>query len=401
MSREEPLSTVPSTKPPRLESVDLLRGVVMIIMTLDHVRDFMSERLYMDPVDLKTTTPGIFLTRWITHYCAPTFIFLAGTSAFLTRMRGKSIPALSWFLLTRGLWLAFLEVTINRMLWMFNFDFHHHGAGVFWAIGWAMVVLSALVYLPTILIGILGVAMIASHNLLDGITAEQVHLPAWLWVILHSGGDATVIEGYTFNTGYCLIPWVGVMAAGYSFGTLLLLPQGTRQRTIFSLGVTLTAGFIILRCVNIYGDASLWQQQSDDLRTALSFLNCTKYPPSLLYLLMTLGPAVMALALFDRPLGEVSRPIITFGRVPLFFYILHIFLIHAAAVAIDFVRFGWSPLACAGPWEVKEGSVPPNYGLSLPMVYIAWISVLLLLYLPCRWFAGVKQRRRDVWLSYL
>jgi uncharacterized membrane protein len=401
MGSSETSNVTLAPRTPRLESVDLLRGVVMIIMALDHVRDFMSERLYMDPVDLRTTTPGIFLTRWITHFCAPTFIFLAGAAAFLSGARGRSAVNLSWFLFTRGLWLAFFEVTICRMLWMFNFDLHHHGAGVFWAIGWAMVVLSVLVYLPTWLTGMLGLVMIVSHNLLDGISANQVHLPGWIWLILHQPGDLPFAEGFTFGTGYCLIPWIGVMAAGYWFGTLLQLPQGVRQRVIFSLGAVVTASYIFLRAINIYGDASLWEKQPDYLMTGLSILNCTKYPPSLLYLLMTLGPAIMALALFDRPLGPLAKPIIVFGRVPLFFYVLHILLIHGGAVLIDYARFGWSPQAAAGPWDVHPETAPPGYGLSLPMVYAVWVGVVLVLYPPCRWYAGVKQRRRDFWLSYL
>jgi uncharacterized membrane protein len=389
------------TRPERLDSIDLLRGVVMILMALDHVRDFFSDRLFLDATDLKTTTPAVFLTRWVTHFCAPTFIFLAGTAAFLAGTRGRSRTDLSWFLLTRGLWLAFLEVTINRALWMFNYDLHHHGAGVFWAIGWAMVVLAGLVYLPASVVALLGVLMIVLHNLLDGLTAGQVGLPGWLWVILHSPGDATVVDGFTFGTGYCLVPWVGVMAAGYGFGKLLLLDRAVRRRVLLLLGAALTLGFVILRAANVYGDPRPWVEQSSPLWTLLSFLNCTKYPPSLLYLLMTLGPAVMALALFDRPPGPLARPVVTFGRVPLFFYLLHIALIHGGAVLCDWLRFGWSPLAAAGPWEVRPDAVPESYGLSLPLVYLVWVLVLLILYPPCRWFAEVKRRHPGGWLSYL
>lgn len=372
----------------------------MILMALDHVRDFFSDRLFQDPTDLKTTTPALFLTRWVTHFCAPTFIFLAGTAAFLSGTRGKSRPALSWFLLTRGLWLAFLEVTINRALWMFNYDLHHHGAGVFWAIGWSMVVLSGLVYLPSAVVTLFGVTMIALHNLLDGLTATQVHLPGWLWVILHSPGEEPVVDGITFGTGYCLVPWMGVMAAGYGFGELLLLNRSERRRRLVQLGMALTLGFVLLRTVNVYGDPHPWTEQSTRLRTFLSFLNCTKYPPSLLYLLMTLGPAILALALFDRPLGPLARPIVTFGRVPLFFYLLHIPLIHGGAVLCDWVRFGWSPQAAAGPWEVKPEAVSGNYGLSLPAVYLVWLLLVVILYPPCRWFAQVKRRHPNTWLSY-
>ncbi len=401
-------SIVPARpKPERLESIDLLRGVVMILMALDHVRDFFSERLYMDPVDLKTTTPGIFLTRWVTHFCAPTFIFLAGTAAFLSGTRGKTTPELSWLLFTRGLWLAFFEVVINRMFWMFNFDLLHHGAGVFWAIGWSMVVLSLLVYLPPWFVTTFGLTMIALHNLLDGLTAEQVHLPGWVWVILHSPGDGVVVHGVqksqdiTFGTGYCLIPWIGVMAAGYGFGTLMQMRRTVRRPLLFALGAAVCAAFVVVRAANVYGDPSPWAEQSSPLWTALSFLNCTKYPASLLYLLMTLGPGIVFLAVFDRPVGSWAQPVITFGRVPLFFYMLHIPLIHGGAVLLDWLRFGWSPLFGAGPWEVQPSAIPTTYGVGLPAVYLIWENLLFILYPPCRWFAEVKRRRRDGWLSYL
>jgi uncharacterized membrane protein len=373
----------------------------MILMALDHVRDFFSERLYLDATDLATTTPAYFLTRWVTHFCAPTFIFLAGTAAYLAGTRGKSTPALSRFLLTRGVWLAFFEVVVNRIMWMFNFDLHHHGAGVFWAIGWSMVALSFLVHLPTPVVTVFGMAMIGLHNLLDGLKAADLPLPGWLWTVLHDPGDATVVDGYTFGTGYSLIPWVGVMAAGYGFGTIILLDRATRRRRQFQIGTVLTLAFVALRAANVYGDPRPWSVQSSPLWTVLSFLNCTKYPPSLLYLLMTLGPAIWALAAFDRPLGPPAGAVITFGRVPLFYYLLHIPLIHGGAVLLDYFRFGWSPLATSGPWEVKPGEIPSSYGVSLPLVYLIWIGVVVILYWPCRWFAAMKQRRRDPWLSYL
>jgi uncharacterized membrane protein len=264
-----------------------------------------------------------------------------------------------------------------------------------------MVALSVLVYLPARLVALLGVLMIVLHNLLDGLTAEQVGLPGWVWVILHRPGDAPVVDGITFGTGYCLIPWTGVMAAGYGFGTLMQLPSGLRQRRLFLLGAVLTLSFVVVRAINVYGDPNPWAKQSSTLFTVLSFINCTKYPPSLLYLLMTLGPAIVALALFDRPLGRWAHPIIIFGRVPLFYYLLHILIIHSGVVLLDFARFGWSPLWGHGPWEVTRETVPDNYGVSLPMVYVIWIGLVLVLYPPCRWFADVKRRRRDAWLSYL
>jgi uncharacterized membrane protein len=294
-----------------------------------------------------------------------------------------------------------MEVTVNRALWMFNYDLHHHGAGVFWAIGWSMVALAGLVYLPAYVVTAFGVLMIVVHNLLDGLTADRVGLPDWLWIILHSPGDAPVADGFTFGTGYCLVPWMGVMAAGYGFGRLFQLDRPARRRRFIQIGVVMTLAFITLRAANVYGDPRPWTEQASRLWTFMSFLNCTKYPPSLLYLLMTLGPAILALAVFDRPLGRLERPVVTFGRVPLFFYLLHIPLIHGAAALCDYVRYGWSPLAAGGPWEVRPENVPESYGVSLPVVYAIWVGVVLVLYPACRWFANVKRRRRDAWLSYL
>jgi uncharacterized membrane protein len=389
------------SRPDRIDSIDLLRGAVMVLMALDHVRDFFSDRLYLDATDLTTTTTANFLTRWVTHFCAPTFIFLAGTSAFLSRTRGKSKRELSWFLLTRGAWLAILEVTINRALWMSNFDFVHHGAGVFWAIGWSMIALGLLIFLPIAIVTAIGVAMIAVHNRLDGRTSADVGLPDVIWTILHKPGEAAIFGDYTFGTGYCLIPWMGVMAAGYGFGSLFLLDRAVRRRWLFILGGALTIAFILLRAADDYGDPRPWSVQSSPVFTALSFLNCTKYPPSLLYLLMTLGPAIFALGIFDRPLVSIAKPIVTFGRVPLFYYLLHIPLIHGGAILLDHIRFGYSPLAGHGPWELKPDKLPADYGVGLPAVYLLWIALLLILYPCCRWFAEIKRRNRSVWLSYL
>jgi uncharacterized membrane protein len=420
MGTNVPLASAAAVRP-RLDSVDLLRGVVIMVMALDHVRDFWSDHLTMDVTDLSITTPGLFLTRWITHYCAPTFIFLAGVGAFLSTTRGKSTRDLSWFLLTRGLWLVFLELTVIRASWWFNWDPLHHGVGVFWPIGWSMVALAGLVYLPTSAVTAFGVVMIAYHNLLDGVTQVWIALPDWLWTILHQPGDEpvlhvpgwlwmilhqpgpdqTVVGSLTFGTSYCLIPWMGVMAAGYGFGSLLMLEPRVRRRQLLGLGAALTTAFVILRAANVYGDPRPWSEQRDILFTVFSFLNCTKYPPSLLYLLMTLGPAIFALGLFDRPLGPLARPIITFGRVPLFFYLLHIPLIHGGVVLCDYLRFGWSPQVFDGPWSARPKLVESNYGISLPMVYLVWVGVLVILYPVCHWFAGVKRRRREAWLSYL
>lgn len=402
----------------RLDSIDLLRGLVMVIMALDHVRDYFSHSFFTnpptDPTDLSNpaVTTSLFLTRWVTHYCAPTFVFLAGTGAFLAGTRGKSTKDLSWFLLTRGLWLVLLEITVVRLGWNFNLDYSYEfGGGVIWVIGWSMAILSVLVFLPTSAVAVLGIALLAYHNLLDGRSAEDVHLPPWLWVLLHSPNQFTVFESFQigsvtiptikFGSAYSLLPWLGVMAAGYGFGALFLLDRGQRRKQLLGLGLAMTFVFLVLRYANGYGDSRPWSVQTEPWRTVLSFLNCQKYPPSVLFVLMTLGPAITALGLFDRDWGAVAKFFITFGRVPLFYYLLHISLIHGLAVGIDYWRYGYSPYWGEAPWPLRRDTLPPDYGFDLPTVYLIWIGVVLFLYPLCWWFAGVKARRRDGWLSYL
>jgi uncharacterized membrane protein len=416
----------------RLDAIDLLRGVVMVVMALDHVRDYFNNTLFTDPptdaTNLHTTNAALFLTRWVTHFCAPTFVFLAGTGAFLAGSRGKTRKQLSWFLLSRGLWLVLLEITLVRLGWSFNFHYgREFGGGVIWAIGWSMVLLSGLVFLPTSAVTVFGVALVAFHNLMDGKTAPQVGLPGWLWVILHSPGDFRLLDtmplklqemlmevwprltDFRFGTGYSLLPWLGVMSAGYGFGSLFLLDRAERRRQLFGLGIALSLVFVALRYSNAYGDPSAWRDgdagpwsvQGNFAFTLFSFVNCHKYPPLLLFLLMTLGPAITALALFDRDCGRVGRFFVTFGRVPLFYYLFHIPLIHGLVVGTDYLRYGWSPYLSDAPWTIDRKHVPPNYGYDLPVVYLVWLSVVLLLYPLCWWFAGVKRRRKDAWLSYL
>ena len=404
------METVPATgspadrsfSRPRLDSVDALRGLVMVLMALDHTRDFFSRDLSFDPTDLARTYPALFLTRWITHYCAPVFIFLAGTGAFLSTTRGKTRSQLSRFLLTRGLCLVVLELTWVRCLgWQFNFDYRFSMGIVIWAIGWSMVALSGLVFLPLRWIAAFGVVMIGSHNLFDDLQPETFGKLGWLWKILHSGGILVPAEGYRFVAGYPLIPWMGVMAAGYSFGSLLFCEPSERRKRVFRLGAALTALFILLRAINVYGDPDRWSPQTSALFTFFSFLNCHKYPPSLLYLSMTLGPAILLLALLDRGTPRWLRPVLVFGRVPLFYYLLHIPLIHGLAVVFAYSVHGHAEWLFANPSGNGPPTMPAAYGYSLPVVYLVWIGVVAALYPVCRWFAEVKRRHRSVWLSYL
>ncbi len=386
---------------PRLDQLDLLRGAVMIIMALDHVRDFVSrEALFFDPTDLTKTHGALFLTRWITHFCAPVFVFLAGTGAFLSLGRGKSKADLSWFLVTRGAWLVFLEMTVVNSSWSFGFDPHFFFLQVIWAIGWSLIVLAALIHLPLWAVATFGLVMIAGHNLLDPIPPASWGGWSGLWKVLHVQAPVQPAAGFTIFIAYPLIPWLGVVAAGFAFGAIMKMERAERRPRLFLLGLGLSAAFVILRATNLYGDPSTWAPQQSTLFSVLSFINCTKYPPSLLYLLMTLGPAIVVLAIFDRDLGAWSKPVIVFGRVPLFYYLLHLPLIHALAIGLAYYRHGEASGIWNGPIFGPATNFPENYGYGLGGVYALWLLVIVLLYPLCRWFADLKQRRREAWLSY-
>jgi uncharacterized membrane protein len=333
----------------------------------------------------------------VTHFCAPVFIFLAGTGALLSTGRGRTAKALSWFLLTRGLWCVILELTVIRCLgWTFNFDYVIIPAGVFWAIGWSMVALAGLVLLPLPVVTAFGVAMVCVHNAFDQVTAESWGSLSWLWTILHTGGPIALGGGRELSIWYPLVPWIGVMAAGYGFGALLVRESTRRRKAILITGVALTLLFVVLRAINAYGDPQPWAPQKNGLFTLFAFLSCNKYPPSLLYLLMTLGPAMIALALLDRGTPRWMRPILIFGRVPLFYYLLHIPLIHGLALLVTYARHG------DVAWLFGLGIPrPADAGFGLLTVYLVWAAVVVSLYPACRWFAALKQRRRDPWLSYL
>jgi uncharacterized membrane protein len=383
---------VSAPSPERVRGLDLLRGIVIVLMVIDHVRWFLSSARF-DPTDPAQTTVALFFTRWVTHFCAPAFMLLAGAGAYLSLGRGRTRGELSWFLLTRGLWLILLEVTVARLGWQFNLDYGYTGLLVFWALGWSMIVLAALVRLPTRWVGALGVVMMATHNLADGLRSDT-----WLWAILHQPGTIMPVPGVELFVLYPLVPWIGVMAAGYAFGALTCLPPDLRDRIHLRLGIALTAAFLVLRLGNWYGDPSPWNAQETGWRTVLSFLNTTKYPASLLFLLMTLGPAIAALPWLERLRGRTADVVLTFGRVPLFFWLLHVPLIHLMALGFSLARYGE-----VVPWLYRNPPtpLPEGYGYGLAVVYAVTLGVVAVLYPICRWFAGVKRRRRDVWLSYL
>lgn len=384
-----------TVKRARLESVDVVRGVIMIIMALDHTRDFFGQP--GSPTNLATASVALFFTRWITHFCAPVFFLLTGTGAWLS-LRKRSKAGLSRFLFTRGLWLLFLELTLFRCLAVqFNFDYHITIINVLWALGWAMIVLSVLVYLPAWAVTTFGIVMIATHNLLDSIDSANP-----FWSILHSPNVIFSSPGHTVFVAYPLIPWVGVTAAGYGLGRIYGWTHERRGAFLLRLGIGLTIGFVVLRAINIYGDPFRWATQRTAVYTVLSFLNTTKYPPSLLFLLMTLGPALLFLWAVDARTPHLLRPALIIGKVPMFYFLLHFAFIHALAVIICYARYGhihWMfESSDFGTFPITQ---PPGWGLTLPLVYLLWAFVVLTMYPLCRWYAAIKQRSNNPLLSYL
>lgn len=380
----------------RLDSIDFVRGLVMVIMALDHVRDYFSNARF-DPTDLAQTDGWYFFTRFITHYCAPVFVFLAGTGAFLSSKR-QNPNELSKFLFTRGIWLVILELTIVRFGWFFNLTYSFSVGQVIWAIGWSMVALSILSRLPVKAVAVIGISIILLHNTLDVVKPESFGSFAWLWTILHKPGTVQLFPNVSIFYLYPVLPWIGVMCAGYAFGALYTLSQERRKSILLLLGVGMMLGFCILRALNIYGDPSLWIAQPNIFFTLLSFINVTKYPPSLLYTLVTLGPVMFILRSLDGKELSMGRAMITFGRVPMFYYITHIYVIHTLALLAAFIHTN-------NAWYFTSDSLfaQPIGELGFPLwvVYLVWITVVTALYPLCRWYAGVKRRDTSGWLSYL
>lgn len=398
----------------RIYSVDFLRGLVMMIMLLDHTRDFVhAGALQYDPTDLTKTNSALFFTRWITHYCAPTFVFLSGISIYLQKMKGKKTSELSWFLFTRGLWLVVLEFTVVRFGFTFNLDYSFGGAAqVIWVIGVSMIILAGLIYLPTVVVGAFGIVLIAFHNLLDGIQippnvafAGSPPPDLWqtLWLVLHQQGAIPLFGGATtVFLAYPLIPWVGVMATGYAAGRIYSWDGPRRRRFLLIGGCIATALFVVIRAINIYGDPKPWPTQDTFVFTVLSFLNTTKYPPSLLFLLMTLGPAMIILGITDHIYGKAiwQRVSITFGRVPMFFYLLQFPLAHSIGILLTLIAGKDASYLFLNFSDLFE-KAPADAGFSLGVTYLAWIAGLIILYPICAWWSGIKRKNKHWLLSYL
>jgi len=386
----------------RIESIDLLRGMVMIVMALDHIRDFFHASAYLyNPTDLTHTSPYIFLTRWITHFCASIFVLLAGTSASLYGAK-RTKKELSFFLFTRGLWLVTAEIVLMSFAFTFNPEYPFIGLQVLWAIGLSMISLSILIHLNVRLILIIGILLIAGHNTLDGITISGHGLTAFIWSVLHAQ-NGFILGQHTIIVAYPIIPWIGVIAVGYAIGMLYLpgYDAKKRKKVLLNSGLAIIALFIILRGLNIYGDPFPWATQKNAVFTILSFINTTKYPPSLLYLLMTLGPALVFLSLAEKPLSLISQKITVYGRVPMFYYLVHFYLVHLLAmIAAVTIGFKWSDMILS-TFPTFSPTLK-GYGFHLVTVYCVWIGVVLILYPLCTWYDKYKRNHRsNKWLSYL
>lgn len=387
----------------RITSIDLLRGLAMVIMALDHVRMYFGlGTWYSSPTDLATTTPALFFTRWITHFCAPVFVFLAGTSAFLRGTKNTTTLEAAWFLFTRGLWLVVVEVVIVNFGWTFDVTYSLVILQVIWAIGISMIILAGLVFLPLPVVFVVGLVLVFGHNLLDPIRVHGIGFADYLWYILHQPQLVTSY-GRLISIFYPVLPWAGLMALGYAFGSLFKadIPPTRRTFVLLASGISATLLFILLRQFNLYGEPVPRQTLDSSAFTLISFLNTTKYPPSLHFLLMTMGPALIFLALIEYARPRSTNPLVVFGRVPFFFYVVHIYLIHALAMAtLAFTGWEWRDYILSAP-RFQSGRLS-SFGFGLEAVYVIWGIVVVMLYPLCWWYQKVRQNNPEKrWLSYL
>jgi uncharacterized membrane protein len=379
----------------RISSIDLVKGLAMLIMALDHVRDYVHAPAFLfDPADSEQTTLAIFFTRWVTHFCAPAFSLLAGMSAYMVGKR-KPKKELSAFLLKRGIWLIIVELTLVNFGWLFDFSHSTILLQVIWSLGISMIVLAGLVYLPRKVILIFSLILIFGHNILDPISLDN----SIAWALLHKLNIFMLSENLMFVVGYPIIPWIAVMSLGYCLGSFYdkNLDPIIRKKTFNFIGVSAIALFVVLRGSNVYGDPIPFEQYGSFSKGIVSFLNPTKYPPSLSFLLMTLGGTLLLLANSEKWKGKLVDFICTFGRVPFFFYIIHIYLIHLIAIGLaTMTGFVWEKNMVLAAWGVTENPIP-GYGFPLWVVYLVWISVILILYPICKKFDRYKQGNKDKW----
>ncbi|WP_343692901.1 heparan-alpha-glucosaminide N-acetyltransferase domain-containing protein [Chitinophaga sp.] len=388
-------------KPTRIVSIDLVRGIIIILMALDHTRDYFHQYSYLhDPTDLAYTSVPIFFTRWITHFCAPAFMFLSGISAFLYQTKnGKS--ALSTFLITRGIWLLFLELFYVSLMWTFNPTYPAFFLQAIWGFGASMITLAILIHLPKPVLTSIGLILVLGHNMLD-----PVRNTSFIWSLLHQPNFSDFHFGHSqFFIAYPVIPYIGIIVLGYSIGNIYLptVTPEQRKKWLRNFGLAAMLLFIMLRGINVYGDPAPWGKQPGGWLTLLSFLNTTKYPPSLLYTLMTLGPILLLLAYLERPLNSITARIIVFGRVPMFFYLVHIPFIHGLGIIAAMLSgYPAAVMVNLKVWVTSNAQLK-GYGFSLPVVYGIWMLVILILYPVCKWFGKYKQthQQEQKWLSYI
>lgn len=383
----------------RFEALDVLRGLTIIIMALDHSRHFFAlGYVYFDPMNIELTNLSVFFTRWVTHFAAPVFIFLAGIGLFFASAR-RTKSELAYLAISRGLWLIFLELTLVLFFWTFLPDFiYHPKVAVLFAIGVSMIVMGLLIYLPKPLIAVIAVSMVMGHNLLDTITPAYFASYDWVWKLLHAPGDFYIGEIHA-RVIYPFIPWIGVMALGYLFGPVTKLPRVERKKIFLFTGIVLLLSGLILRSTNLYGDPQIWMSYDSYESTIMSFFNFTKYPASLIFLTTFIGISMILMNLFDRDLGRWANPLREIGQVPFFFYVLHIPLLHVGAILLALYSFGDASWLYGAPVAHSPQSL--SYGYELLPTFAGWIVVILVLYYPSKWFANLKKRRKDWWLSYL
>jgi uncharacterized membrane protein len=397
------MNNLSATVKHRVTSIDLLRGIIMVIMAIDHVRDFFHIQASTgNPTDMATTTPQLFFTRWITHFCAPTFVFLAGTSAYLSGTK-KTKPQLAAFLIKRGFWLIIVEFLIMSLAFTFNPLYNVFILQVIWSIGISMILLGLIIRLPFNVIFIIGLLIVFWHNLLDYPEAARNGNVGFLWDLLHHARFAvyTIFPNHFLVILYPFFPWFGVMCCGYCFGKLFeknFSPEA-RKKILIRLGAGIILLFIVLRFINTYGDPAPWSHQRNAVYTFLSFLNTTKYPPSLMYLCMTLGPAILFLALIEKVQNKLADIFIVFGRVPFFYYIVHFFYIHILCVIAFFISgYGTKDIV---PKNTPFLFRPDDFGFQLPGMYAVWLFVIITLYPLCKWYNKYKSSHYQWWLSYV
>ncbi|MBP1222720.1 DUF1624 domain-containing protein [Flavobacterium sp. 1355] len=383
----------------RQPSIDIVRGIVMIIMALDHVRDLMHvDSITQSPTDLATTTPLLFFTRWITHLCAPIFVFLAGTSVYLSLQNKNNIAEKRQHLLKRGFWLLVVEFTIVNFGLFFDIGFHTLLFEVIAAIGFGFIILGLLLKIRSKILGIIGLIIIFSHNLLplipfaENSTLKTVLSPFFSPIVIPFSGRA-------FIMGYPPIPWLGIMLVGFATGKFFMLAE-KRKKLFVQIGLGALGLFIAVRFLNIYGDPVLWSIQKDAVFTFLSFMNVTKYPPSLLFCLVTLGILFLLLAFAEQFQNRIKKVALVYGKVPLFYFVIHFYVIHILTLIMLILQgFNWSQLEFASGTFGRPKGV--ESGLSLWAIYLIWIFVVVILYKPCLWFGKYKAENQYWWLKYI